>query len=54
MPPPLRTFMPDKSATELTGFLTENICPGPWVNTPNNFTPLYSLACCKYFQWMRL
>ena len=53
MPPPLRIFMPARSATQVTGFLTRNIWPGPCVNTPSSFTPLYSLAACRYFQWMR-
>ena len=53
MPPPVRIFSPARSATEVTGFLTRNICPGPCVNTPSSLTPLYSLAGWKYFQWMR-
>ena len=53
MPPPLRIFMPARSATERTGLLTVKICPGPCVNTPSSFTPLYSFAACRYFQWMR-
>src|SRR5439155_7061217 len=35
-----------------TGFLV-NICPGPCVNTPSTFTPLYSPTFWKYFQWIR-
>ena len=53
MPPPLRIFMPARSATLVTGFFARNIWPGPWVKTPSSFTPLYSLAACRYFQWMR-
>ena len=30
------------------------IWPGPCVNTPSSFTPLYSPALSRYFQWMRL
>ncbi len=53
MPPPLRIFMPARSDTLLTCLLTVNIWPGPWVNTASSLTPLYSLAFCRYFQWMR-
>ena len=45
--------MPARSATDVTGFLTVNIWPGPCVKTPSSLTPLYSLAGWKYFQWMR-
>ena len=50
MPPPERIFMPDRSSTLVIARLVLNIWPGPWVNTPNSLTPLYSLACCRYFQ----
>src|SRR5438034_578669 len=52
MPPPVRIFRPCTSAMPFTGFLV-NICPGPCVNTPSSFTPLYSPTFWKYFQWIR-
>jgi hypothetical protein len=49
MPPPVRILSPWMSLMPETGRLV-NICPGPWVNTPSCFTPLYSPTLSKYFQ----
>ena len=51
-PPPVRILRPCMSSMPRTVFFVY-IWPGPCVNTPRSFTPLYSPTCWKYFQWMR-
>jgi hypothetical protein len=51
-PPPVRILRPLMSLMLFTAFLV-NMCPGPWVNTPSSFTPLYSPTLWKCFQCMR-
>src|SRR5262249_34883562 len=50
LPPPVRIFIPSRSARRLIGRLVLNTCPGPCVKTPMRCTPLYSSASCRCFQ----